>query len=190
MSLGIAHKCDLHAHTAVQLSIALAGTFRVRLGPDRPWTRCSAVVIPSERQHEVDGGGEPVATLYLDPSTAVARALTPYAKHRIRYFAADQIADLLPRLWTAADAPVRERVARRRSAGGSRALTCSTRKRGYRFVSTCSGYGWPSRFARFPPAHLSPVQPRGQASPVLTSWSARFAARSGSRRPLPTPEYG
>ena len=59
VSLGIAHSCDLHAHTAVQLSIALAGTFRVRLAPDRPWTRCSAVVIPSERQHEVDGGGEP-----------------------------------------------------------------------------------------------------------------------------------
>lgn len=106
VSLGVVHSCDLHAHDAVQLSVALTGTFRVRFAPRRPWTPCSAAAIPSGRRHEFDGGGAPVATVYLDASTAVARALAPRGGPRIRVFAADQISQLLPRLWTAADAPV------------------------------------------------------------------------------------
>jgi AraC-like DNA-binding protein len=46
-----------HAHHCAQLSVALAGTLRVRKGPLAPWRRCRAVVVKPDAEHDVDASG-------------------------------------------------------------------------------------------------------------------------------------
>ncbi len=65
-----------HQHGAPVFLAGLHGAFglRVRNGS---WLTCRTAVIPAGVLHELDVGGNPIAVLYIEPSTAGIHALTP-----------------------------------------------------------------------------------------------------------------
>jgi AraC family transcriptional regulator len=65
----------LHAHHAVQVCVALDGAFRLRSRLHESWQCYRGAVIPSDRPHQLDGGGSVLALLYVDPESAAARRL-------------------------------------------------------------------------------------------------------------------
>jgi AraC-like DNA-binding protein len=67
-----------HKHGAPVFLAGLHGAFglRVRSGP---WLTCRTAVIPAGVPHELDVGGNPIAVLYIEPSTAGVHALVPLA---------------------------------------------------------------------------------------------------------------
>lgn len=73
--LGPVFDTGVHAHHAVQVSIALEGRFRLRTGARGRWRECEAAVVPSDQLHQADGRGAALALLYLDPESTEARAI-------------------------------------------------------------------------------------------------------------------
>jgi AraC-like DNA-binding protein len=65
-----------HQHGAPVFLAGLHGAFglRVRSGS---WLTCRTAVIPAGVPHELDVGGNPIAVLYIEPSTAGVDALVP-----------------------------------------------------------------------------------------------------------------
>lgn len=72
--VGPTFRTERHAHHAVQLCIGLDGPLRFRAGTARTWSATPAVAIPSDRPHQIDGGGHLVALIFLDPEASEARA--------------------------------------------------------------------------------------------------------------------
>jgi AraC-like DNA-binding protein len=71
-----------HAHHAIQICVAGAGTLRLRERPNAAWRRMSSAVIPSDEPHELDARDAMVAFLYLEPEDA--RLPTAWAAGGIR----------------------------------------------------------------------------------------------------------
>lgn len=72
--LGASTASRLCAHRAVQLTLALGAPFGVRSAAAAPWQDCTAVLIPPNQFHEIQGGTDPLATIYLDPASVAGRA--------------------------------------------------------------------------------------------------------------------
>src|SRR3989337_3001055 len=75
--VGPAFATSVHAHHAVQVCIALDGTFHLRRHATDRWRRYPGAVIASDQPHQLDGHGSALALLYLDPEGTVARRLAP-----------------------------------------------------------------------------------------------------------------
>ena len=73
--LGHAADTTVHAHHAVQLCVAIDGSFRLRGGPRSRWRLRSAALIPADREHQLDGRGALLALIYLDPEVDIGRQL-------------------------------------------------------------------------------------------------------------------
>jgi AraC family transcriptional regulator len=72
---GRAGGSSLHAHHALQITLAVGESFRVRLGASGALVDRRAVVIASDLEHELDGGGAVLVSLYLDPEGEYARGV-------------------------------------------------------------------------------------------------------------------
>ena len=73
--VGRAADTTVHAHHAVQLCVAIDGSFRLRGGPRSRWRLRSAALIPADREHQLDGRGALLALIYLDPEVDIGRQL-------------------------------------------------------------------------------------------------------------------
>lgn len=65
-----------HAHHAIQISLALEGSFRIRTASLSEWHETKGVVIMPDRTHRFDGCGATVATIFVEPNSATGLALT------------------------------------------------------------------------------------------------------------------
>lgn len=72
---GPAFITSLHAHHALQVSIGIDRTFRLRADPAARWRTYRGAIILSDQPHQLDGQGHRVALLYLDPESSVARRI-------------------------------------------------------------------------------------------------------------------
>jgi AraC family transcriptional regulator len=64
----------VHAHHAIQVSLALSGTFKLR-GDGGPWSEYIGALVHPHQRHQFDGCGESVAQLFVEPETVQGRAL-------------------------------------------------------------------------------------------------------------------
>lgn len=64
-----------HAHHAIQVSLALAGTVRLRRSPGEDWAICRAAVVPSHLPHAFEAVGSRVATLFCEPESDLGRRI-------------------------------------------------------------------------------------------------------------------
>jgi AraC family transcriptional regulator len=72
--VGRAGHASLHAHHAVQITVAVGDSFQIRLGGSGPMEARRAAVIASDAPHQLDGCGAGVlVSLYLDPEGEYAR---------------------------------------------------------------------------------------------------------------------
>ena len=66
---------DFHSHHAVQVALALEGSFRFQ-GPDGAWLDCAGAVIASHHSHAFDGRNAPLlAHLFVEPQSLPGRVL-------------------------------------------------------------------------------------------------------------------
>jgi len=65
---------DIHAHHAVQVSVALETTLRLQTGASAPWRKCSAALTAPDRPHRMESRGV-LAQVYVDPESTVGRRL-------------------------------------------------------------------------------------------------------------------
>lgn len=70
---GPAFLTTLHAHHALQVCIGISGRFRLRSGEGAPWRAYRGAVVLPDQSHQLDGKGNRVALLYLDPESTLAR---------------------------------------------------------------------------------------------------------------------
>jgi AraC-like DNA-binding protein len=101
---------SLHAHHAVQLMLALAGTMAVRGRAGGRWQRTAAVLVRADEPHEVDATGGDVLVAFLDAESAAGRALQARAAAAIAPVAADTVAAWRAALGTTAAALDADRV--------------------------------------------------------------------------------
>lgn len=64
-----------HAHHAIQISLALAGSLRFRSDPGGEWAEYLGVLIGPHHRHQFDGCGQSVAQIFVEPETVIGRAL-------------------------------------------------------------------------------------------------------------------
>ncbi len=105
--VGPAFATSVHAHHAVQVCIALDGTFHLRRHATDRWRCYPGAVIASDQPHQLDGLGSVLALLYLDPEGTAARRLAPRsARCRIISIPEATLARVVPALqrwWQGAD---------------------------------------------------------------------------------------
>lgn len=73
--IGFAADTAPHAHHAVQICLARRGTFRLRTGPVEAWRRFRAAAVGPDQPHQLEGGKNELALLYLDPESDEGRRL-------------------------------------------------------------------------------------------------------------------
>jgi AraC family transcriptional regulator len=66
---------DVHAHHAIQLSIALKGAVRFRRPDSTRWTEYAAALIPPHVPHAFDAEGSVVANVFCEPESVTGRKL-------------------------------------------------------------------------------------------------------------------
>lgn len=64
-----------HAHHAIQISIALKGTVRLKTAATGDWAAYRAAYIPSHHEHAFDAFGSTTATVFCEPESLVGRRL-------------------------------------------------------------------------------------------------------------------
>ena len=111
-----------HAHHALQITIGLEGRFRLRVAPRRTWRAYRGAVVASDREHQLDGGGAPLALLYLDADSARARRLAMQPARGVTPIPPGQVGALVRLLTTCARHPGDERRARKAAGAIVRAL--------------------------------------------------------------------
>lgn len=67
--VGEAADTAVHAHHAVQVSIALESEFALRGEAAERWHTYEIALVEPDRRHEIDGRGKSLALLYLDPES-------------------------------------------------------------------------------------------------------------------------
>jgi len=72
---GPAFATTLHAHHALQVCIGVSGRFRLRSDTAAPWRAYRGAVVLSDQPHQLDGQGNSIALLYLDPESTLARCI-------------------------------------------------------------------------------------------------------------------
>jgi AraC-like DNA-binding protein len=85
-----------HAHHAIQISLALAGSLRFRSDPGGEWAEYLGVLIRPHHRHQFDGCGQSVAQIFVEPETVIGRALlerhAPAAINRLPDDAVERLA--------------------------------------------------------------------------------------------------
>jgi AraC-like DNA-binding protein len=66
-------RTDAHAHHAIQIGLALRGSFAMDDGDG--WREHRGVIVRPHRRHRLDGRGSDTATIFVEPETAPGRAL-------------------------------------------------------------------------------------------------------------------
>ncbi|HZW75215.1 MAG TPA: AraC family transcriptional regulator, partial [Caldimonas sp.] len=67
-------RADEHAHHAIQIALAMRGSFR--LEDDRAgWREHRGAIVVPHRRHRFDGCGSDVATIFVEPETSLGRSL-------------------------------------------------------------------------------------------------------------------
>src|SRR2546423_4985250 len=77
-----------HAHHAIQVTLALEGSFRLRDAAEDGWSDFTGAIVTPHCRHQFDGCGATIAQLFIEPETAAGHAT-------LRRFAAGRI-DVLP----------------------------------------------------------------------------------------------
>ena len=70
-----------HAHHALQISLALTGRVLLRDDAGGEWQEHAGVLVRPHHRHAFDGNGESAAQLFVEPETALGRALLE--RHRL-----------------------------------------------------------------------------------------------------------
>lgn len=120
---------DVHAHHAIQISLALTGRVKFR-SEGSAWRYYTAAFVRSHHRHQFDGCGESVAQLFVEPETVQGRALLE--RHhgvQIGELAAETVAPLIGTL---------------RRAYESRAADDALVALGQRAIATLSGSAPPT----------------------------------------------
>jgi hypothetical protein len=76
-SLWIGHAAgrgEVHAHHAIQITLALTGTVQFR-APEGRWSAYAAAMVLPHQRHQFDGNGQAVAQIFVEPETVQGRAL-------------------------------------------------------------------------------------------------------------------
>jgi AraC-like DNA-binding protein len=73
---GPGFRSTAHRHHCVQLVMALRGAMRARGGPDKPWTKCGAVLVRPDAVHEIDAPGNTVVIGFIDAESEIGAALS------------------------------------------------------------------------------------------------------------------
>lgn len=76
-SLWIGHSAGsvgVHAHHAIQISLALSGRLKLR-SDGAHWKEYLGAIVHPHHRHQFDGCGEAVAQLFVEPETALGRAV-------------------------------------------------------------------------------------------------------------------
>lgn len=66
---------QLHAHYAIQVTLALDGEFLIRTEQSKEWHRARGAIVHSEIRHEFDGCGSTLCVMFVEPEGAKGRAL-------------------------------------------------------------------------------------------------------------------
>src|SRR5690606_23458164 len=66
---------DTHAHHAIQISLALDGTFRLKTPGDPAWPTYSAALVPSHQPHALSTSSAVTATTFVEPEAYEGRIL-------------------------------------------------------------------------------------------------------------------
>lgn len=64
-----------HAHHAIQISLAMEGSFYIQAAGEPEWSAIKGVVVMPDWPHRFDGCGATVATLFVEPNSARGSAL-------------------------------------------------------------------------------------------------------------------
>jgi len=75
-----AGRAQMHAHHAIQITLAMTGSFLMHGEHDAEDTPRRGTVVMPHRRHQFDGCGHAVAVLFVEPETLQGRALL--ARHR------------------------------------------------------------------------------------------------------------
>ena len=65
----------MHAHRAIQISVALAGSLRFREAHGDGYTQYAAALVPPNLPHAFDASGSVVANVFCEPESVIGRAL-------------------------------------------------------------------------------------------------------------------
>lgn len=66
---------QMHAHHAIQISLALSGFVRLRSSEAAGWSDYRGAIVLPHHRHQFDGCGESVAHVFVEPETVQGRAL-------------------------------------------------------------------------------------------------------------------
>lgn len=66
---------DTHAHHAIQISLALDGTFRLKTPGDPAWPTYTAALVPSHQPHALSTSSAVTATTFVEPEAYEGRIL-------------------------------------------------------------------------------------------------------------------
>ncbi len=97
---GHAYDTSEHAHNAVQVCIARTDPFRLRAGIEARWCHQEAAIIASNQVHQIDGCGNELVLIYVDPQSSAGRALDDVAVEEgsVGSAATEMVAALRPQL--------------------------------------------------------------------------------------------
>ncbi len=155
----------LHAHHAIQITLAQNGPVRLRTRADADWSEYLGAVVRHNELHQFDGRGVGVAQIFVEPETAEGRALLAHQSAatilQLRNELAGELAQPLFARYAAtkADAPMiaEAQAAIDRLAGSAPALAVvDTRIRRALDAMRRSLDGTPTLAAAAAVAHLSP----------------------------------
>jgi AraC-like DNA-binding protein len=73
--IGEAGDTSPHIHHAIQICVALNGSFRLRGAPDARWESYRGAIVPSVQPHHLDGSGCEVVIVFLEPESEGGRRL-------------------------------------------------------------------------------------------------------------------
>jgi len=157
----------LHSHHAIQVTLALEGSFQLRDAADAAWARFTGALVPPHRRHQFDGCGATIAQLFVEPETATGRA-------SLQRFGAGHIEALPPDTRDAMAALLRD--AYRAAASDDELIAASERAIALLSGPVAHGKGIDARIARV----IASLQARLPASITLGE-AAAIAHLSPSR---------
>jgi len=68
-----------HAHHSIQVVMALSGRLKTRGSSAERWGSAGAVIVPPDVTHEIDARGRTILIAFIDPESALGRAMTARA---------------------------------------------------------------------------------------------------------------
>ena len=88
--VGISPPSSLHQHHAIQIGVGLDGTLRFRTRQQDLYARCDGFLLRPDQPHQVDGAAALAVFLWLEPESALARALLHQASPNGMFTAAQR----------------------------------------------------------------------------------------------------